>query len=147
MKRSVLFLILAVGLVLMSCAGNDMVLSNQGFEALSKGNYLEAGEKFQEALSVNPYNPYALLNMGVVYQMTGQPEKARRMYERVIALQPQEKAKVSTVESFSGRTLTEIAKANLETLAERKAPAPASAPETAQAPVPVPPLEAKPHLP
>jgi len=70
----------------------------------------------EEALSLNPDNPYALLNMGVVYHETGRPEKAREMYERVIALQPGEQANLSNIESLEGKNLIEIAKRNLELL-------------------------------
>ena len=111
-----LFLILPILFTLLSCAGKDMVLSNRGFEELSKGNDLEAGMRLEQALVMNPDNPYALLNLGVIYQRMGRPEKARRMYEKVLALQTQEKAETSNNPAFSGRSLGEIAEANLKLL-------------------------------
>jgi Flp pilus assembly protein TadD len=86
------------------CANKDVVLSNRGFEEISKGNYREAENHLEEALLLNPNNPYALLNMGVVYHETGRFEKAREMYERVIALQPGERANLSNVESLEKKT-------------------------------------------
>ena len=103
-------------LVFGACASKDMLLSNQGFELLSKGNDVEAGMKLEQALVLNPDNPYALLNMGVMYQRMGRPEKARRMYEKVLALQPEHKAETSNNPSFSGKTLGEIAASNLTLL-------------------------------
>jgi hypothetical protein len=142
------FLTLTAIVALAGCASKDMVLSNQGFEELSKGNNVEAGMKLEEALAINPDNPYALLNMGVVYQRTGRPEKARRMYEKVIALQPQEKADASNIPSFSGRSLAEIAKANLKLLNDGASASPTPAPEPIPAPVAVlPPQEETPTPP
>ncbi len=65
-------------------------------------------------LALNPNNPYALLNMGVVYQNTGRPEKAREMYNRVIEL----RVKAATDKSSSdwGQELGEKAKKNLDAL-------------------------------
>jgi tetratricopeptide (TPR) repeat protein len=115
-NSTLLFLILPIIFALLSCAGKDMVLSNQGFEELSRGNDLEASMRLEQALVMNPDNPYALLNLGVVYQRMGRPEKARRMYQKVLALQTQEKAETSNNPAFSGRSLGEIAEANLKLL-------------------------------
>jgi hypothetical protein len=103
------------------CAKKDVVLSNRGFEEISKGHYGEAETHLEEALLLNPNNPYALLNIGVVYHETGRLEKAREMYERVIALQPGEQANLSNVESQEGKNLLEIAKRNLELLKSQEA--------------------------
>lgn len=137
--RNIVRLFLAVGVAaaLTACAGKDMVLSNQGFEELSKGNNAEAAMKLEEALAINPDNPYALLNMGVVYHRTGRPEKARRMYEKVISLNPQETAESSNVASFSGRSLAEIAQANLKLLDQGSAESPTPVSEPTPPPVAV----------
>jgi tetratricopeptide (TPR) repeat protein len=94
----------------------DMILSEQGFDALSRGNYQEAEEYLDKALALNRINPYALLNMGVVYQNTGRYEEARMMYIRVISQNPDATAIRSTREGSTGKTLAEIAKENLATL-------------------------------
>ena len=127
------------------CAKKDVVLSNRGFEEISKGHYGEAETHLEEALLLNPNNPYALLNIGVVYHETGRLEKAREMYERVIALQPGEQANLSNVESQEGKNLLEIAKRNLELLKSQEAaptvpsekPLPYSAPVAPEVPKPV----------
>ncbi|MCX5878996.1 MAG: tetratricopeptide repeat protein, partial [Deltaproteobacteria bacterium] len=57
--------------ILGGCATQDMELSNEGFQEISRKNYGQAEVNLKKALSINPDNPYALLNMGVVYQETG----------------------------------------------------------------------------
>jgi len=102
------------------CTTKDMTLSDQGFRAISAGNYVEAEKHLEQALSENPDNPYALLNMGVVYQNTGRPEKATEMYERVIGLNPSAKATESNIETATGKPLVEIARENLELIKEQQ---------------------------
>ena len=110
-----------LGLGLSGCATRDMELSNEGFQAISKGDYAQAEGPLKQALSINPDNSYALLNMGVVYQETGRLDKARQMYERLIALQPEEVAEESNTGSFTGKGLVDIAKENLKLLEAREA--------------------------
>jgi hypothetical protein len=139
---SVLFILGAFG---NGCANKDVLLSNRGFEEISKGHYGKAETHLEEALLLNPNNPYALLNMGVVYHETGRLEKAREMYERVIALEPGEQANLSNVESLEGKNLLEIAKRNLGLLKSQEAaptvpskkPLPYIAPVAPEVPKPV----------
>ena len=108
--------ILSAGLFT-GCAttGSDMAYSNRGFEELSKHNYTKAEEYLEKALEINSNNAYAILNMGVVYQNTGRPEKARQMYQKVIDLESQDSAERSNEDWARGKKLSEIAKKNLET--------------------------------
>lgn len=110
-------------LIVMGCAGAsnsnvpyDMTLANEGFKELMRENYEQAEAFFDLALSVNPDNPYALLNLGVVYQNTGRPDKAKLMYQKVIDMNPQLTAKSSTDSNFEGKSLAEIAKINIQSL-------------------------------
>jgi len=115
------FLVLCLGLGGSGCAARDMQLSNEGFQAISKRDYAQAEGPLKKALSLNADNPYALLNMGVVYQETGRLDKARQMYERLLALQPEEVAQESNSGSFAGKGLVDIAKANLKLLEAQEA--------------------------
>ncbi len=108
--------------LLSGCAAKDMTLSNQGYEELTKANYDQAEKYFSEALYINPDNPYALLNLGQVYQETGHPARARQMYEKVIALAPSDKERQATYNSEEGKPLVEIAMDNLELLDGRSKP-------------------------
>lgn len=122
MKKFLWFcLILWLGLGVSGCATQDMQLSNEGFQAISKRDYAQAEGPLKKALSINPDNPYALLNMGVVYQETGRLDKARQMYERLIALQSEEVAEESNSGSFAGKGLVDIAKENLKLLEAQEA--------------------------
>lgn len=111
----------ATVLFLLACASSPQVsqddyLANKGFEELLKGNYRQAEANFEVALSINPDNAYALLNLGVVYQNTGRIGKAREMYEKVIELDPNEVAAEYSKEGYEGKSLVEIAKTNLRSL-------------------------------
>jgi general secretion pathway protein D len=94
----------------------DMVLSDQGFELLESEDYDTAEGYFKRALEINPDNPYALLNLGVVYDVKGEREKAIRMYEKVIKLDPDDRAALSTNPEKIGYRLGDIAKDNLKRL-------------------------------
>jgi general secretion pathway protein D len=117
MKKSkwIALIIIMVG-ILVGCAtlSEDMRLSNKGLGEISKGNYQEAEKYLQRALSINPNNPYAILNMGVVYHNTGRKVQAREMYEKVISISKVEKAQESNEEWALGKDLIEIAKKNLQ---------------------------------
>ncbi len=112
-----LLIVLAVG-----CATgkgmvyNDMQLADQGFEALDQGRYGDAENYLDKALAINPNNPYALLNLGVVYENTRRFSKAKVMYEKVIQLNPPNIAGRSNLVGRAGKTLVDLAKENLQKL-------------------------------
>jgi hypothetical protein len=116
--RKYVYLIFTIILaaLIAGCAAKDMTLSNKGYEALSDANYADAEKYLSEALYENPDNPYALLNLGRVYQEMGYDERARQMYEKVIALDPPDSARQATSESGEEKPLVEIARENLELL-------------------------------
>jgi hypothetical protein len=121
MKISPIFLLsLWIGLSLCGCATQDMELSNRGFQEISRGDFKQAEVDLQTALALNPDNPYALLNLGVVYQENGRLDKAREKYEKLIALKPDAIAEESNTASLSGKSLVEIARANLKLLEARE---------------------------
>jgi tetratricopeptide (TPR) repeat protein len=94
----------------------DMQMATRGYEELVLENYDQAEAFFDVARSVNPYNPYVLLNLGVVYQNTGRIEDARRMYRQVIELNPTQRVDKSTEVQHRGKSLADIAKINLANL-------------------------------
>jgi general secretion pathway protein D len=94
----------------------DMAYMNRGFDELSNRNFQKAEEYLEKALSINPNNAYAILNIGVVYQNTQRPEKAREMYNKVIELESKSPASRSNKDWAIGGKLSDIAKKNLETL-------------------------------
>jgi nucleoid-associated protein YgaU len=110
-----------IGLGLWGCAAQDMELSNKGFQELSRGDFKQAEVDLETALALNPDNPYALLNLGVVYQENGRLDKAREKYEKLIALKPDVIAVESNNASLTGKGLVEIAKKNLKLLEAEEA--------------------------
>ena len=120
MNRILLLLIISC-LCFTGCASGpsrapDKELADEAYELLVKGDYEQAEATLEVAMSINPDNPYVLLNLGVVYQNTGRIEKAREMYVRIILLNPQEIAGNSNVKEAEGKKLVDIAKQNLENL-------------------------------
>jgi tetratricopeptide (TPR) repeat protein len=115
--RFVLMLLLAV--FIFGCGATlskDMLNSNMGLDSISNGNFKDAEYYLDEALKENPNNPFAILNMGVVYQNTNRIPQAKEMYEKVIRLNPQDIVSKSNLDQKKGKTLTDVAKENLNSL-------------------------------
>lgn len=120
-----IFTAFIIAFILSGCGGNsqtelpyDMNIANKGYNAMLNQEYDIAEAFFELALSVNPENPYALLNLGVVYQNTERFEEAKKMYQKVIDLNTSITAKKTTDKSYQGHTLSEIARKNLRSLEE-----------------------------
>ena len=60
-------------------------LTDLGFAKLQKNQYPEAKQYFEQALHIDPQNPYAAINLGVVYEREGNLEEAKKMYEQVLS--------------------------------------------------------------
>jgi tetratricopeptide (TPR) repeat protein len=78
---------LLIALSLAACASGptrDQTLNGQGLSAMQVGNMEEAERLLTEAVDENPNNLQALYNLGMLYQKTNRPEKAREYYQRVI---------------------------------------------------------------
>jgi general secretion pathway protein D len=95
---------------------DDVHLSNLGYQHLQAKEYQKAKEYFEKALKINPDNPYAILNMGVVYEVEGNRDQAIKMYKKVITLNPDDKAASTTDPEKKGHALTDIARDNMERL-------------------------------
>ena len=94
----------------------SMALTEMGFDKLLKGNYPVAKQYFVKALDNDPKNPYALLNLGVVYESEDNPAEALKMYQAVIATGTSSIAPASTDPSKKGLPLVQIARDNIEKL-------------------------------
>jgi len=107
--------------MVLSCASTpdkapDVDLTEQAFEAISARDFKKAEALLEVALSINPNNPFAILNMGVVYQNTNRFDQAREQYVKIILLDPKENVLKSNVKEMEGESLVDIAKKNLENL-------------------------------
>jgi general secretion pathway protein D len=94
----------------------DNRLATRGFNYIDEGDMRAAEEELNAALDVNPDNPYALLNLGVVYEATGRTDDARDYYIRVIESETTAIAARSTVDAERGEKLVDIAERNLDSL-------------------------------
>ncbi len=107
-------------LVLTACAttssNREAELVENGFTAMSGGDYYTAEHLLNQALVLNDKNPYALLNLGVIHQETQRYDKAREFYQAVIDLDSSAKAAGTNVGGFTGKKLTDIAKFNMGNL-------------------------------
>ncbi|GBE11848.1 type II secretion system protein D precursor [bacterium BMS3Abin13] len=119
---------------------NSMALSDIGFSELRKKEYGKARQYFEESLAVDPDNPYALLNMGVVLEHEGNREQAAAMYRKVLkvrAAQPAGKGKAAAKAAAGrGLGLRKMAEDNLKRL--HLPVKPQSGPQSSATPVPRP---------
>lgn len=97
-------------------------LLSGGYEALGKNNLNCAERLTLKAREVEPKDPYAALNLGVIYQKQGKISMARTQYDDAIRLdgsdqeKGSESASEATDDRFINRRPSEIAKRNLKTL-------------------------------
>lgn len=106
---------LAVALAGCAPLTEDNLLAISGFEYIEQGNMSAAERELNAALDANPDNPYALLNLGVVYQETGRTAGARDQYRQVMESNSTATAARSTVSSEQGKELVDIAARNRDT--------------------------------
>ncbi len=61
---------------------------NQGVYALCKDNYLQAGEKFQEAYKINKHNVFLLLYMGIILMVRKNYYAAEKYFSEATTRDP-----------------------------------------------------------
>jgi len=95
---------------------NSMRLTEKGFERLQLGDLDNAKDLFRKAMQQDPANPFAAMDMGVVYEKEGADELAIEMYQAVIASGTEAVANVSSDPGRTGIPLVQIARENIERL-------------------------------
>ena len=93
---------------------HSLELSDMGYEKLVNGKYREAKEYLNKALSINPDNPFALINLGVTFEKEHAYPEAIEMYEKVIATETTEVAKSPVDYDGEDITLLQVARENIE---------------------------------
>lgn len=89
----------------------------RAYAALSSKDYATAESLYGEMLKKNPNDPWALFNLGVVYQNTGRVAEAKASYEKVVRLNPQDVVGATTDgNKGAGTTLADLAKRSLASL-------------------------------
>ena len=95
---------------------SDENLVNKGYNEIEAGNYAYAEIYLDSALSINPSNPFALLNMAVGYEQTGREEEARALYAMLVRQNPTAVDGTAALDENVDRSVTEIARENLAAL-------------------------------
>lgn len=85
-----------------------------GYEKLVADRPEDAMAYFREALEIDPQNPYALLNAGVVFEKQGKLEQALKMYQKVIATGSRDVAGAASDPSKQGTPLLDLARESIE---------------------------------
>ncbi|OIO72550.1 MAG: hypothetical protein AUJ85_09745 [Elusimicrobia bacterium CG1_02_37_114] len=55
------------------------------------GKYDQAIDELKKAIEINSGNPEIYYNLGLVYESRNQPEEAKKMYKKAIAISPKYK--------------------------------------------------------
>ncbi len=92
---------------------HSVKLADIGYEKLAGGQNLAAKEYFIEALSIDPNNPFALINLGVLYEKENAYPQAIQMYQRVIDTGTHEVARSPEGYQDVDISLVEIARENI----------------------------------
>jgi len=88
----------------------------KGYESLQAGDFNKAKMLFLKVLEIDPSNPFAMMNMGFMYEKEGRNDPAIKMYQDIIAGGSDAVADKSNDPDKTGMTLRELAMENLERL-------------------------------
>ncbi|PID71806.1 MAG: type II secretion system protein GspD [Desulfobulbus propionicus] len=92
-----------------------MALTDIGFAKMQQNDYKAAKQYFFKAIRIHPENPYATINLGVVYEKEGNVAEARKMYERVLEFEPDQEAQDNSGQN-PYEALKKLARENLKHL-------------------------------
>lgn len=91
-------------------------LAEFGFDELKAGNTDQAKEYFLEALEIDPENPFANYNLGVIYEREGNKIEAFNSYQKVIITGTAQTARDATQPEKVGQPLLQLARERIEGL-------------------------------
>ena len=90
-------------------------LADIGFAKLQRKEYKLAKGYFDQALKINPDNPYALINLGIIYEHDKDIPRAREMYRHVLDLVGTQTG-ADGIEQTVDPALQDVARENLRQL-------------------------------
>ena len=93
-----------------------MRFTSLGYEQLDEKNYELAKGLFERAYELDYNNPYAILNLGIIYEKEGNKAEAIKMYQRIISMDTQAKNIFASNPKEQDKKLVDIARENLEHL-------------------------------
>ena len=89
-------------------------LASTGFKKLLEGDLNEAKQFFEQALQIDSQNPYALMNLGVIYENEELPQQALVMYRAVVATGSEVLAEKSSSPEATGHSIVELAEEHIK---------------------------------
>ncbi|CAK8716165.1 Type II secretion system protein GspD [Candidatus Electrothrix laxa] len=87
-----------------------------GFAKLQQKKYHEAKGYFLQALKIEPENPYALINMGIIYEHEKQFNKAAETYQQMLDLADSQQDSAETGSAPENQALLNTARENLRNI-------------------------------
>ena len=97
-----------------------MTLTRKGYDKLRKEKIDAAKDYFSEALAIDPTNPFALMNMGVIYEKEKKPKKALEMYQAVVDGNSDAVANSSSEPDKQAMPLKKMAQENIDRILRTK---------------------------
>lgn len=88
-------------------------LSQKATLAMAEGNIAMAISLAEQSLRKEPKDPYTLMLVGVAYDISGSPAKAKRFYEDVIALDAGQVSLIGNLRNIPPLPMKEVAKRRL----------------------------------
>lgn len=101
-----------------------MSLIDRGFEQMQQGRYAEAREQFNQALSMDPQNPYARFNLATISEREGNPRQAIIYYQMILDDSAAQASFATLSPQRQDSNLLATSKENLERLQKRVPPSP-----------------------
>lgn len=99
-----------------------VALADLGFKKMQEKDYLRARQYFEQALKTNPDYPYALLNLGLVSELEGNPEEAAEIFRKVLDMQLPERLREDAAAVRQFGEIREMAAEHLERLGGQEPP-------------------------
>jgi tetratricopeptide (TPR) repeat protein len=101
-------------------AGSEMQRRlEEGYQSLRNGDYDQAQSSFESVLRLDPDNPYALFNLGVLFQEQGRNADARQAFQRVVDLKAEFPVETTGASTEHADLLMEQARMRLKWLGRK----------------------------
>ncbi|PCI38508.1 MAG: hypothetical protein COB46_11135 [Rhodospirillaceae bacterium] len=91
-------------------------LAELGLAEMAKGDNFRAQTYFERALNANATDVHALYGMALVHQNAGQPDQARRLYERILAIHPVPSEEILIWADKKTHPIVDVAEVNMQLL-------------------------------
>jgi Flp pilus assembly protein TadD len=109
-----LFILMAVAFMASGCTYSQTAKKqSDGIDALVQGDVEKFKAEIRSAYQMDPDDPYVMNNMGVVYEIEGNREKAREMYKKAAQNAGNLVVNKSSRQGDKDRLLRDVAEENL----------------------------------